>query len=304
VSERRVVVAGASGLIGRALVPALEGAGLAVVRLVRGRAAGSGELAWQPARGELDLSALGPEGVHAVVNLAGESIGDGRWSAARKQAILASRVDATRTLVRAMERLPRRPEALVSASAVGYYGGASGDVALDEDAPAGDDFLAEVCRAWEAEARIAEGAGVRVARMRTGVVLTPEGGALQRLLTPFKLGLGGKVGGGRQWMPWVSLGDTVEAYVRAVTRPLAGAYNVVAPGPVTQGELAKTLARVLGRPSFMPLPGFAVKLMFGEMGDALLLGGQRAVPRRLVADGFTFRDPELEPALRVMLGRA
>lgn len=302
-ASRVVVVSGASGLIGRALVPALGAAGYTVVRLVREREAGPGELRWQPEAGALDLTAAHPEGVHAVIHLAGENIGEGRWSEARKRSILESRVQGTRTIVNAMKALATPPAALVSASGVGYYGGTRGDVELDESAPAGDDFPAVVCRAWEAETEPAAAAGIRVVRMRTGVVLTPEGGALQRLLTPFKLGLGGKVGGGRQWMSWVTMADTIAAYLFALARPIHGPVNLVAPGAVTQAELAKTLARVLGRPSLVPLPGFAVKMMFGEMGDALLLGGQRAAPRRLLAEGFAFAHPELEPALRAVLGK-
>lgn len=295
----RIVVSGASGLIGQALVPALAGAGHEVVRLVRRAPQGPGEVAWAPERGELDAAALGA--VDAAVHLAGENVGDGRWTDARKRQILGSRVDGTRTLVAALTSASPRPKTLVSASAVGFYGD-RGDALLGEDAGPGSDFLAEVCKAWEAETRPAEDAGLRVVRARLGVVLAGDGGALARMLTPFKLGLGGKIGGGRQWLSWVTKADAVRALVRAVEDPaLAGAVNVTAPEPVTQAELAATLGRVLRRPAFMPLPGFAVKAMFGEMGASVLLAGQRALPRRLLAAGFTFTDPALEPALRRML---
>jgi uncharacterized protein (TIGR01777 family) len=298
-----VVVSGASGLIGQALVPALEAAGHRVVRLVRRTPATGGEVMWRPDRGELDLSGVALPGVPlAVVHLAGENLGEGRWSEARRRVIKASRVDGTRTIVEAMLRLPTPPAVLVCASAVGYYGAHAGDAELAEDAPAGSDFLAEVCAAWEAEAQRAAAAGIRTARVRTGVVLAKEGGALARMLTPFKLGVGGKIGGGRQWFPWVTLGDAVRGYLHALARG-DGALNLAAPGIVRQADFARALAKVLSRPSFMPLPGFAVKAMFGAMGDALLLGGQRVVPRRLLADGFTFEAPALEPALRDILGR-
>ncbi|MCC6623311.1 MAG: TIGR01777 family protein [Deltaproteobacteria bacterium] len=303
-TPRTIVVSGASGLIGRALCGALAAAGHRVVRLVRGRDAGPDELRWQPEAGALDLTPLAGDGPLGAVHLAGEGVGDGRWTPARKAAIRGSRVDGTRTLVRALLELGTRPAVLVSSSAVGYYGADRGDTALPEDASPGNDFLAEVCQAWEAETEPARAAGIRVVTMRTGVVLSPDGGALQKLLTPFKLGVGGKVGGGRQWMPWVALSDVVEAYRFALAHgALAGPTNLAAPHPVTQAELARTLARVLGRPAFMPLPGFMVKTLFGEMGASLLLGGQRAVPGRLLAAGFTFRHPDLEAALRHILGR-
>ncbi|MFO0751568.1 MAG: TIGR01777 family oxidoreductase, partial [Myxococcota bacterium] len=234
----RVAVTGASGLVGNALCPALVAAGHQVVKLVRRAPAGPDEVRWAPERHELDPAALGP--VDVAVHLAGENVGDGRWTDARKAAIRGSRVDGTRTLVSALCRLEPRPAALVSASAIGYYG-AHGDEELDESAAPGSDFLAEVCQAGEAETEPARAAGLRVARLRLGVVLSPDGGALPKLLTPFKLGVGGKIGGGQQWMSWVGLDDVVAAFVRAVgDAALDGPINVTAPVPVTQAELAKT----------------------------------------------------------------
>lgn len=300
-----VVVTGASGLLGKALTTSLGEHGHRVSRLVRrphARPEERGEIPWDPLAGLLDPALLA--GVDAFVHLAGENVGGGRWTDARKAAIRDSRVLGTRTLVDAIGRMDKPPSVLVSASAVGYYGSTGGDTALAESAPPGDDFLAEVCRAWEAEAEKAQRFGVRVVRARIGVVLDPKGGALEKLLTPFKAGLGGKIGSGRQWMSWVALPDVVRAFEFALTTPgLAGAVNVVADGAVTQAEFARTLARVLGRPSMLPLPGFAVKALFGEMGDTMLLGGQRVAPEALHASGFSFSSPTLEPALRTMLGR-
>lgn len=297
-----VAISGASGLIGKALGAALAARGDRVSRFVRRpHARDAHEIAWHPTDGSLDAGALAE--VDACVHLAGENVGDGRWSAERKAAIRESRVLGTRTLVDALGRAAPRPRVLVSASAIGYYGADRGDALCDEASPPGDDFLADVCAAWEAEASRAERFGVRVVRPRLGVVLTPEGGALERLVGPFKAGLGGKVGGGRQWFSWVTLADVVRALVFALdTEALSGPANVVA-GAVTQADFARALGQALGRPAFMPLPGFAVKLLLGEMGRTLLLGGQRVVARALAERGFTFSDTELEPALRSLLKR-
>ena len=300
-----VAVTGASGLLGKALVASLNAHGHQVSRLVRRphtRPEERSEIPWEPLAGLLDPAHLA--GVDAVVHLAGENVGGGRWSESRKAAIRESRVLGTRTLVDALGRMSKPPSVLVSASAIGYYGAAQGDEPLTEAAPPGDDFLAEVCRVWEAEAQRAERFGVRVVRPRIGIVLDPQGGALEKLLGPYKAGLGGKVGSGRQWMSWVALPDVVRAFEHALAHTaLSGPANVVADGAVTQAEFARTLARVLGRPSIMPLPGFAVKALFGEMGDALLLGGQRVVPAALRDSGFTFMFPSLEPALRHLLAK-
>lgn len=299
-----VAITGASGLLGKALIASLKARGHRVSRFVRrvhARVDEPAEIPWGPAEGVLDPAHL--EGLAAIVHLAGESVAGGRWTESRKSAIRESRVLGTRTLVDALARTGKRPPLLVSASAIGYYGTTSGDALLDESAPAGDDFLAEVCRAWEAEAQRAETLGMRVVRTRIGVVLDPAGGALEKMIGPYKAGLGGKVGSGRQWMSWITLGDVVRAFEHALDHPtLTGPVNLVA-GDVSQAEFARTLAQVLGRPAIMRLPGFAVKALFGEMGDALLLGGQRVTAMALRESGFTFKHPSLEPALRALLAR-
>ncbi|MEB3221750.1 MAG: TIGR01777 family oxidoreductase [Candidatus Sericytochromatia bacterium] len=296
---RRVLVSGSSGLIGRALVAFLQGGGHDVVRLVR-RAPGAGEVQWDPARGVLDPASL--EGFDAVVHLAGEGIAEGRWTPARKDAILRSRTEGTRLLAETLARVARKPEVLVSASAIGFYGD-RGDQALDESAAPGTGFLADVTRAWEAAAQPASDAGIRLVCLRTGIVLSPQGGALAQMLPPFQLGLGGPVGSGRQVMSWIALDDLVGAIHHAIFTPsLRGPVNGTAPAPVTSAEFGRTLGKVLGRPAVMPLPGVAVQALFGEMGAALLLGGARVMPNALLASGFTFLCPTLEDALRYELG--
>ncbi len=303
-SFMQVAITGASGLLGKALVASLRARGKHVSRFVRrvnARVDEPGEIPWSPMDGVLDPARL--EGLSAIVHLAGESVAGGRWTEARKASIRESRVLGTRTLVDALARTGNRPKVLVSASAIGYYGTSSGDATLDESSPAGDDFLAEVCRAWEAEAQRAETLGMRVVRTRIGVVLDPNGGALEKMLGPYKAGLGGKVGSGRQWMSWITLADVVRACEHVLDHEtLSGAVNLVA-GDVTQAEFSRTLAQVLGRPGVIRLPGFAVKALFGEMGDTLLLGGQRVTAKALRESGFTFNHPVLEPALRQLLSR-
>jgi uncharacterized protein (TIGR01777 family) len=299
VPRLRIAVAGASGLVGSALVPFLTTGGHQV--LVLSRRGGDGRIAWDPAAGRLDAAAL--EGVDAVIHLAGEPVAR-RWSAARKRAILASRVDSTRLLATTLAGLRRPPRALVVASGVGWYGPHDDDGARDESAPAGGDFLAGVCRAWEAAADPARAAGIRTVHARIGLVLSARGGALGAMLPAFRLGAGGPVGGGRQWQSWIQLDDLVDVLHRAVMDPaLAGPLNAVAPAAVRQREFAATLGRVLRRPAWAPLPGFAVSLLFGEMGRDLLLGGIRVAPQRLAAAGFAWRFTDLEAALRFELGR-
>jgi hypothetical protein len=254
---------------------------------------------WDPARGDIDAAAL--EGVDAVVHLAGENIGQ-RWTDDVKRAVMDSRVRGTEVLCAALASLARPPKVLVSASAVGYYGD-RGDERLDESSAPGTGFQAEVCRAWEAASAGAEGAGIRVVRARLGVVLSAKGGALPRLLTPFRAGVGGPVGSGRQWFPWVALDDVIGGLHHCVRTPeLHGPVNLMAPGPVRQAELARTLGHVLSRPAVLPLPAFAVRTLFGEMGTELLLGGQQAFPVKLEAHGFRFSRPTLEAHLRAELG--
>ncbi len=294
----RVGLSGASGLIGSALKASYEADGHEVVALTRLR--GGAGVHWDPARGELDAAGL--ENLDAVVHLAGESIAAGRWTPERKARIRDSRVRGTALLAGALAGLKRRPQVLVSASAVGFYGDC--DDAVDERAGPGGDFLAVVCRDWEEAAAPAGRAGIRVVHPRLGVVLSPAGGALAKMLTPFKLGLGGPVGDGQQWLSWIALDDAVAALrFCAGERSLNGPVNLTAPGAATSREFASVLGRVLRRPAFMPLPAFAARLLFGEMGEALLLSGQRVVPARLKRAGYAFRHPELEAALRHLLGR-
>ncbi len=298
------LIAGASGLVGRQLTAFLQTQGHTVRRLVRRAPAGADEVFWDPAAGTLDAYAL--RGVDGVINLSGVGVADARWSVERKAAILSSRVDSTRTLVRAMgevrsERL--RPFVFISASATGVYGD-RGDEILTEDAPAGDGFLADVCKAWEREAVMAEVLGVRVVKLRTGVVLTPAGGALAKLLPVFNAGLGGRLGSGAMWMSWISLDDLIGAIYHAVLDVrCAGAVNLVAPQPVTNAEFTRTLGRVLRRPAILPVPTLALKTVFGEMAQETLLASARVVPARLQAAGYVFRHENLSAALHAGLGR-
>ena len=295
-----VAVAGASGLIGRALCAFLSTGGHRVLRLVRRDAAGADEIAWDPAAGSIDGARL--DGVDAVVNLAGANVGQGRWTAARKRELRDSRVLSTALLARTLGSCARRPSRLLSASAVGWYG-TRADV-VDEDAPHGDGFLAQLCAEWEAAADPARAAGIRVGHPRFGIVLTPAGGALQKMLTPFKLGLGATLGDGSAPLCWVALDDAIGALHFALTsgRPeLDGAFNVTAPSPTTQGELAVALGHALHRPAALRVPGPLLRLLVGEMAESVL-GSARVVPARLQAAGFRFAHPTLAGALDHVLG--
>jgi uncharacterized protein (TIGR01777 family) len=298
----RLAVTGASGLIGRALVPFLTTGGHHVVPVVRGRAKGRG-VRWDYESGRMDTSGL--EGLDAVVHLAGENIG-ARWTRERRRRILESRVIGTRFLAEALVRLRRPPQVLISASAVGIYGN-RGDEPLTEASPTQggpEDFLTEIGRDWEAATEPARAAGIRTVTPRFGVVLTPRGGALGRMLPPFRWGLGGPLGSGRQWMSWVAIDDLVGAIHHALlTESLDGAINVTAPHPVTGREFAAALGRVLQRPAVLPVPAPALRLVFGEMADVALLSSARVLPARLQESGYDFRNPELEGALRFLLGR-
>jgi hypothetical protein len=295
----KVAVSGASGLIGSALVPALETAGHEVVRLVRREPAGPDEIAWNPAEGTIDTTAL--PGVDAFVNLSGANIGR-RWTESRKAEILESRVRTTGLLARTAAALEPRPSAFVSSGGTGIYGD-RGDEVLTEESKLGSGFLADVGRAWEAAAEPAREAGIRVVGFRQGIVLTRRGGALERMLTPFRLGLGGRVGSGRQWWSWVALDDAVDGFRFALESGLAGAVNLTSPNPVPNAQFAKALGRALHRPAVFPAPGFAVKMAFGQMGEAALLEGQRVLPARLLEAGFAFRYPDLDTALARALER-
>ena len=282
-----LVVTGASGLIGTAL-----GQVEAITPLRRGL---GGPLGWDPLGGQVEDDG---RPIGAVVHLAGENLADARWTEARKQSMRDSRVLGTRTLARWLAGRKQRPEVLVCASAIGLYGD-RGDELLDEDAAPGTGFLADLVRDWEQEARAVEAAGVRLVLLRLGVVLSREGGALGKMRLPFSLGAGGPIGSGRQWFPWVHLDDAVGAFLWAIRTPGArGAYNLVAPGVVRQGDFARALGRAMRRPAVLPTPAFALKVAFGEMATEALLPSTRVVPRRLLSEGYAFRFPELDPALR------
>ncbi len=294
-----VAVTGSSGFIGTPLVAALEAAGHRVRRVVRRRARGPAEVAWDPSAGTIDADGLA--GVDAVVHLAGEGINAKRWTAGQKQRILDSRTRGTALIAETVARLDPPPSVLVSGSAIGYYGD-RGDEVLTENSPAGDDFLAEVCVAWEGAARSAVTAGVRTAFVRTGIVLDPGGGALAKMLPLFKLGLGGRLGGD-QWWSWISLADEVGAIVHLLHADVAGPVNLTAPAPVTNAELTRTLGAVLRRPTVVPVPSFGPQLLLGrELAQSLLYSSARIAPTRLEASGYRFRHPALEAALRSMLG--
>jgi uncharacterized protein (TIGR01777 family) len=294
-----VLISGATGLIGSALVPELEANGHTVTRLSRSQS-GADTVRWDPSAGTIDGDL---EGTEAVVHLAGESIAQGRWSPDKKRRILDSRVQGTRLLAERISALATPPKVMVSTSAVGYYGDRGDEVLTEESAP-GADFLAKVCREWEAAAEPARQAGIRVVHPRLGIVLSPQGGALGTTLPIFKLGGGGKIGSGRQWWSWVALDDVVGSIVHALTdETVEGPVNVGSPNPMTNAEYTKVLGKVLGRPTVLPLPAPAARVMLGEVADALLLASQRMRPAKLEATGYAFRYPQLEGALRHLLGR-
>lgn len=295
-----IVVTGATGFIGHSLVNRLRMRGHTVRRLVRSAASTPDDFLWDPARGSIDPAAL--PGAIAVVHLAGESIAH-RWTPQRKAAIRDSRVQGTALIARTIAALPGPKPALLSGSAVGYYGD-RGDELLDETSAAGADFLASVCVEWERATQPAADAGARVVLMRSGIVLDGNGGALKRLLPPFRLGVGGPIGSGRQWMSWIALEDHLRAVEHILwTDQLRGPVNLVAPAPVTNAEFASTLGRVLARPALLPVPAFALELLYGEMAETTILAGQRVMPRALTGAGFSFSLPTLEQALRRALGR-
>lgn len=294
----KVLVTGSSGLIGTALVAHLLGGGHQVTRLVRTGRPGPGEAGWDPAAGTIEAGKL--ESHDAVVHLAGVGIGDHRWTDDHKRAVLDSRVQGTGLLARTLAALTSPPKVLASASAVGFYGADRGDEELTEADERGAGFLADVVARWEEAAAPAAGAGIRVARMRSGVVLSAAGGALKKQLLPFKAGIGGRLGTGRQWLSWISIDDEVAAITHTLTTErLSGPVNLTSPRPVTNAEFTATLARVLKRPAFMPVPTLALNALFGrEMVKEMLLGGQRVTPAALEGSGFTFAHPSLEDALR------
>ena len=294
----KIVISGASGLIGTQLVEQLQQHGHDVVRLVR-RAANTGEIMWDPKAGVLSASAL--EGADAVIHLSGAGIGDKRWTASYKREILESRTITTSLIANTIANMSRKPSVFLCGSAIGIYG-PRGDEQLTEVSTNGTSFLADVCEQWEAAAKPASDAGVRTVLLRTGIVLTTKGGALKKQLPLFQLGLGGKFGNGKQWQSWISIDDEVGAIEHLLTTNVSGAVNLTAPNPVTNAEFTSTLARVVKRPAFLPIPPFAPKaILGGELADALLFTGQRVIPAALNASGYKFVHPTLEVALRALL---
>jgi uncharacterized protein (TIGR01777 family) len=299
----KILMSGSHGLVGKALVASLTRDGHEVVRLVRHeRAFGSLEVEWHPDQGHIDAAHL--EGFEAVVHLAGESIASSRWTKEKKRSIYDSRVKGTSLLSDAFARVSRPPSVFVSASAIGYYGN-RGDELLSETSAPGNDFLSGVCVEWENAAKPAAEKGIRTAYARFGIILDANEGALAKMLTPFRLGAGGKIGSGKQWMSWIALSDVINALKFLIMdESMCGPVNVVAPNPVTNAEFTETLGRVLSRPTVIPIPAFGARLVFGEMADALLLSSQRVDPTVLQDRGFPFNWPTLEPALRHLLKSA
>lgn len=297
-----VAITGASGFIGSALAAALQASGARVRRLVRpGSELGTDGIRWDPSAGVIDAAAL--EGVDAVVNLAGRAIEPRRWNDDYRADILNSRVAATGLISRSVAGLTRPPAVLVSGSASGFYGD-RGDEVLTEDSPGGMGFLAGVCRQWEAATAPASEAGIRVAHLRTGIVLAPDGGAMSRMLTPFKMGLGGKLGAGTQWWSWITLADEVAAIRHIIdTTTVKGPVNLTAPNPVTNADFTAALGHILGRPAKMTAPRFALRAAMGDFADEALLASQRILPRALEVGGFNFQHPALEGALRALLAK-
>ena len=299
----KILISGSHGLVGSALIKSLTAGNHEVIRLVRHtRTAGAAEIEWQPDKGLIDKAQL--EGLDAVVHLAGENIGEGRWTSEKKRAILDSRTKGTTLLSETLASLRQPPAAFLSASAIGYYGN-RGDEKLTESSSPGDDFLAHVCKEWEKATKPATEKGIRTVLTRFGIILDEQGGALEKMLTPFRMGIGGRIGDGKQWMSWIALDDVVGA-LQFVIRDqfIKGPVNFVAPIPVTNAEFTKTLGSVLSRPTFLPVPAFGVRLAFGgEMADSLLLSSQRVEPSVLTERGFAFNFARLEPALKHILHR-
>ncbi len=295
----KVLITGSTGLIGSALVAFLRQKPHQVLRLVRSATPDQHDVPWNPERGLLNPGSL--EGLDAVVHLAGENVGAGRWTTERKRRILESRTQGTRLLTQALSGLKRPPKMLISASAVGYYGNAGSGI-VDEDSPSGEGFLSEVCVAWEGAADAARTAGIRVVHPRFGVVLSPKGGALKQMLPVFRAGLGGRLGNGTAWMSWISLPDAVSAVECCLLdESLSGPINVVSPNPVTNAEFTTLLAQALRRPAIFHVPEFIIRTLFGQMGRELLLASVRAKPLRLTTSGFTFAHTELAAALQAVL---
>jgi len=294
----KILLSGASGLVGSALMPKLEAAGHSCVQLVRRDPTDSNEIQWDPSAGTLSPAAF--DGVDAVINLSGAGIAEGRWTEARKKILVDSRVDCTALLAKTMAGLETKPSHFVSASAIGYYGN-RGDESLTEVSSPGEGFMSNICVQWENAAEAAREAGIRTSHIRIGIVLTPDGGALEKMLPPFKMGMGGRVGTGKQMMSWIGMHDILRAIEFVTTHPsVEGAINLTTPHPVANAEFTKTLGEAINRPTAIPAPAFIIKKMFGEMGEALLLGGAKVLPAKLEALGFTFDHPGLPEALAAL----
>jgi len=301
-STKRILISGASGFIGGALIPSLESSGAEITRLSRSESGANTTtktVPWDPAK------PVAPEsisGFDAVIHLAGESI-VGRWTASKKEKIRDSRIVSTRNLAQAIARAKDKPKVFICSSAIGYYGD-RGDELLNESSNPGTGFLPQVCREWEAATHAAAAAGIRTVQIRTGIVLSSKGGALAKMLTPFKMGVGGRIGSGRQWMSWIDIEDMIGAILHVLNSDsLRGPVNMVAPKPVTNSEFTKTLAAALSRPAIFPMPAFAVKLAFGEMGETVLLGSQRVDQAQLLHSGYQFRFNDLQGSLENLLRR-
>lgn len=295
----RILLSGAHGLVGTELINALAPEGHEIFRLVRYAPRDESEIEWSPERYSIALARL--EGFDAVVHLAGESIAEGRWTDEKKKRIRESRARGTQLLSDALANLTQPPKTFISASAIGYYGN-RGDENLTEQSAPGDDFLAEVCVAWEKATALATEKGVRTLNARFGIILDKKGGALAKMLPPFRMGVGGKIGSGKQWMSWIALDDVVGALRFALgNETLRGPANFVAPNPVTNAEFTKALGHALSRPTIFPIPAFGVRLMFGEMADALLLSSQRVEPAKLKASAYAFKYSQLDAALQHVL---
>jgi uncharacterized protein len=295
----RILITGSHGLVGRALISELTKDGHEILSLVRHKSEGASEIEWHPNQGAIDSERV--SGFDVVVHLAGESIASGRWTDEKKRKIRESRVNGTTLLSQALARSSKPPATFISASAIGYYGNRA-DQLLDEKSAPGNDFLAEVCVAWERATGEAEARGVRTIHARFGIILDQEGGALAKMLTPFRMGVGGRIGDGKQWMSWIALVDVIKGLKFVIENDsITGPVNFVAPHPVTNSEFTKTLGDALSRPTLFPMPSFAVRLAFGEMGDALLLSSAKVEPRRLQQSGYRFEFENLQPALAAIL---
>jgi len=296
----RILVSGATGFVGSSLLARLDALNHTVIPLGRSQS-GPHAVRWSPETGQIETQKL--IDLDAAVHLAGESIASGRWTKTKKQKLIDSRVQGTRLLSQTLSSLQRPPRVLISASAIGYYGN-RGAESLREESPPGTGFLAEICKQWEASTEDAARKGIRVIRLRFGLVLAAHGGVLRKILLPFKLGIGGKIGSGNQYMSWISLSDLCDAILHCIeTESLQGAVNGVSPNPVTNFDFTKTLGRVISRPTIFPLPAFAARIALGEMADELLLASTRVEPARLLSSGFRFKDDQLEPTLRRLLKR-